>query len=335
MKVSDIMLDLATGDASMHDAYIQEAMGQVKVSSALYDAGLAIAEADDSERESFVQEAADAGLPIDREGAITLINEAVERELIGTSRHIYSESAKGSSMISKDTSPIKAINALGQHYGVKGSLKDVKAYAAAVATAAVPKGKLSVHKVIKAGAAKKATANLIQAYVLAANAFGISTEDVKNCPICSTVTSSIASATPRKDADGKADCSLSYITDTLKHATKYTSKGITESDFTTEASKADIAGLITCYYAYGQISKNIKSKFGEDGAKVEARIRKAVKAASGKVSSAAGELNEKGGDNTSLIVDFNKGLHDLAEQLLAAFNDSISSIMEAKNTSEE
>ena len=38
VKVSDIMLDLATGDASVHDAYIQEAMGQVKVSAAIYNA---------------------------------------------------------------------------------------------------------------------------------------------------------------------------------------------------------------------------------------------------------------------------------------------------------
>ena len=44
MKVSDLMLDLATGDSSVHDAFIQEAAGKVAVSNAIFQAAYKISE---------------------------------------------------------------------------------------------------------------------------------------------------------------------------------------------------------------------------------------------------------------------------------------------------
>lgn len=65
MKFSDLMLDLATGDASPYDAYIEEAIGRINVSAAMFDANTKIMEAAEQNLSSeLIQEAAeDCGLP--------------------------------------------------------------------------------------------------------------------------------------------------------------------------------------------------------------------------------------------------------------------------------
>ena len=81
MKVSDLILDMATGDASAEDVHIQEALGRINVSSSIFEAAYNISELP-SEDISFVQEAADKqGLPTDKEGSVGVSVEAVNQEL--------------------------------------------------------------------------------------------------------------------------------------------------------------------------------------------------------------------------------------------------------------
>ena len=139
VKVSDVMLDLATGDASQYDAFVQEAVGQVRVSAAYFNAGMNIASLSDSERSEIVQESAfvDSGLPSDVEGAIELIQEAVSRELVGTCRHLYMEASKIAETADKATSPLGAVNSLAKTCGVKTTLNGTKEYAEELAKAVV------------------------------------------------------------------------------------------------------------------------------------------------------------------------------------------------------
>lgn len=114
MKVSDLMLDLATGDASMHDVYIQEAYGKINVCSAVYGATSKIAELPEGEF-MIVQEAADAGLPTDTEGACTMSCTAV-KESIGAFYDLMVASAKAvKQSCEKD---LKLFTAIGKKYGV-------------------------------------------------------------------------------------------------------------------------------------------------------------------------------------------------------------------------
>lgn len=114
MKVSDLMLDLATGDASMHDVYIQEAYGKINVCSAVYQATSKIAELPKGEFE-IIQEAADAGLPTDAEGACTMSCEAV-KESLGAFYDLISASAKAvKQSCEKD---LKLFTTIGKKYGV-------------------------------------------------------------------------------------------------------------------------------------------------------------------------------------------------------------------------
>lgn len=83
MKFTDLMLDYATGDACQQDAYIQEALGQINVSNAIYESALEIMDLDASEMK-YVQEAAmAAGLPTNRSDALECAQEAFSRSAKG------------------------------------------------------------------------------------------------------------------------------------------------------------------------------------------------------------------------------------------------------------
>ena len=114
MKVSDLMLDLATGDASVHDVYIQEAVGKINVSTAIFDAAHKISELPAGEF-LIVQEAADAGLPTDQEGAANLCCESVKQSLTAFYDLIVETAKKLKSNSDKD---LKLLVTIGKKYGV-------------------------------------------------------------------------------------------------------------------------------------------------------------------------------------------------------------------------
>lgn len=334
VKVSDVMLDLATGDASQYDAFVQEAVGQVRVSAAYFNAGMNIASLSDSERSEIVQESAfvDSGLPSDVEGAIELIQEAVSRELVGTCRHLYMEASKIAETADKATSPLGAVNSLAKTCGVKTTLNGTKEYAEELAKAVVANKDINLKggaKFLKAGAATKHTKNLIQAMCLISNAFCIDCSSV--CE--DAVVKSVAPNTLCANCD-KEKCSAGGMVSAIKGAGKYLNNAeIKDSDYTTSITKNDLATTISCNFALAKVAKFIKSKFGEDGQKAEALATKAAKKSCGKksVSGAAAEANEKCESGKNEIVEINENLCKLTKELIAAFNNSIYSLVEAKS----
>lgn len=331
MKVSDIMLDLETGDASVHDAYIQESCGQVKVSAAIYDAARKIASLDDSEKTDVFQEAAtEAGLPTDRESAIALMYEAAEKELIGTCRHLYQEAAKIDEAYSKPTSPLAGLNKLGKVCGVKSTLNGSKEYAGEFAQAVMKNKDLNLKggaKFLKASAAKEATKALINGVVQLANAFCIDCSSLCDDVTVSAVVPALKNC-KCKQKDGKDDCSLGFIVGCVKNAGKDV-KGvsITESDYTTSVTKNDVATVVTCNFAVAKTAKFVKSKFGENGAKLEAKISAAIKKLNKKnVSGDIEDLNGSEGAAKDINADVNK----LVTELIGGFNNSFYSLLQAK-----
>lgn len=327
VKVSDIMLDLATGDASIHDAYIQEAMGQVKVSAAIYNAAKQIAMLDDEDRSSIVQECAEAGLPSDKDGAMALVYEAVERELIGTCRHLYSESAKHVELAKKSTAPLKAVKALASACGVKTTDTATKNYVTELANAVVKNDGINLSggtKFCKAGSAKRIASNLIQGVSLISNAFGIDTNKLFDDETVSTV---VPAPVMAKKKNGDDSCTLGYITGTIKAAGKFIKeKDLGESDYTTKITKNDLATVITCNYAVSKVFDFINKKFKEDGSTLEKRVRAAVKRCASK-ETIAGNADEL----SSSVVEINADFRTISENAIKAFNDSISSLMSSQN----
>lgn len=134
MKLSELMLDMATGDASMHDVYIQEAVGKINVSSAIFDAAYKISELPKGEF-MIVQEAADAGLPTTPEGGAALANQSVKESLKAFYDLVVQTAKKVKQATEKD---MKAIIAIGKKYGISATGTDfnegfVKSLAKAIA----------------------------------------------------------------------------------------------------------------------------------------------------------------------------------------------------------
>lgn len=113
MLFSDIMLDLDTGDASMHDVHVKEAMGKVNVSTAIFEYAELLAEMDP--RESYVQEAAAEGLPTDPGDASKLATDATAQSLGAFYDVLVSNAKKVKQAAERD---MKALIGLSKKYGV-------------------------------------------------------------------------------------------------------------------------------------------------------------------------------------------------------------------------
>ena len=331
IKVSDIMLDLETGDASPRDAYIQESMGQVNVSAAIYDAARKIAFLEPSEMTEVIQEAAtNAGLPTDRENAINVMYEAAERECIATCRLLYQEAAKIDDNASKPTTPLAGLNKLGKLCGVKKTLDGSKEYAGEFASAVMKNKDLDLSdgaKFLKAASAKKASRALINGTVQLANAFGIDCEELFN-------DKAVASVVPahKNSKCGNDGCTASFMIGAIKNAKKEVEgEAITEDDYDTTVTKNDVATVVLCNFAVAKTAKFIKNKFGENGSKVEERVSAAFKKLDkSKVSGDIEDLN-----NDEEVKKAVKSFNDLCESLNKAFNDSFYSILQKKGSEQD
>ena len=120
MLFSELLLDLDTGDASMHDVHVKEAQGKINVSSAIFEYAAKLAE--QSENSAFIQEAAaaaeESGLPTSPAEGAGLATESVAQELIGFYDVVVENAKKVKSAAERD---MKAIIGLGKKYGISTS----------------------------------------------------------------------------------------------------------------------------------------------------------------------------------------------------------------------
>lgn len=352
MKVSDILLDLATGDASVHDAYIQEAVGQVNVSAAIYRAAEKIAALDDDGREQIVQEAADAGLPSDEKGAIDLAYEATARELIGTFRHIYSESAMIMEATTGKTAPVKAIAAIAKKAGCTATPESTPAYAKAV-VAALHKRGWDIDddkKFIKASAAERLAKTYINGTSLILNAYGIDTDELydsgKYACVGAVVKAPVKIDIPSDGMD------LDTLCDALEKAEVLSRNGVSlnDKDYAKHVSRSDIAAVITCYLAITEAAEFFAPLLTDQGKKGRERMIKTIvataKDAKKGISKTLKKLH-KGADEeiddtpsersqvepksvtekSGLCERLNKDFQKLGKNLKKGFNDSVNSII--------
>lgn len=115
MKVSELMLDMAAGDASIHDVYVQECLGRINVSSGIFDAAYKISELPDEDIPYIMEAAGNAGLPTNRGEAIGVANEAVIQELSAFYDLMIATSKKVRAAAQKD---LRGISAIGRKYGI-------------------------------------------------------------------------------------------------------------------------------------------------------------------------------------------------------------------------
>lgn len=319
MKVSDIMLDLETGDASVHDAYVQEAMGQINVSAAIYDAAEKIASLEPSEMTEVIQEAAtNAGLPTDREKAIELMYAAAENVLIGTCRHLYQETAIFVEAAEKKTSPKGLIKTIAKMGGYNEPFEMSAKYADGFAKVVVGKNSnIDIKDAVffTAKSAKSATTDLIKGFVALAQAC-CEDKKVKAAADIQSV-SDVAGAISTSDCK---ECTVKFCAGNIATADKLISKANLEKTSTPNAN--DIKTCLYCWFATYEISKLLNSGFD---AKLENKIHTAF---------AKADKTKPSGDCETIVKkgkDVNEKLVHLCSSLLSSFNDAFAKIGYAKN----
>ena len=285
MKFSDIMLDLDTGDASIHDVNVKEALGKVNVSSAIFEYASKLAEL--PEGSSIIQEAAteaeEAGLPTDPAEAPALATEAVQQELNAFYDVLVENAKKVKQASDRD---MKAIIGLGKKYGVTASAANsgnfMIAFARPLAKALVrdfaqnrkTKNSIKFAKGIFPTASKSHDMMFAYGNAIASLAavFGLNIAEVIEDPTVQeelSIDKNILKAfavgligdkraanEPTKGFEaGTSDVDKLYKN--LLKGSSYTKFQATKMSTTTNADEDDIASIITYIYVVWQVSKGI------------------------------------------------------------------------------
>lgn len=213
MKISDLMLDMATGDASPQDAFIQEAMGKINVSSAIFDAACLISELPSEDIPSTILEAANAQkLPVTKEGSVGVANEAVCRELDAFFDLMIATAKKTKEAANKSLAVLRTV---AKSLGVKRSDDYLNGFVKPLQTAfnnAYPKG-MSLKDgdgFIKAKYAARMAENYCKGAINILAGYGISIDDVLNDNVVSLVVRSNTKA--RKDVADLRDVEANLST---------------------------------------------------------------------------------------------------------------------------
>ena len=114
-KYTELMLDVACGDASEYDAYIEQAIGKINVSNAIFALESKIAELPEDGDFMCIQEAADAGLPANKADATGASCEAVRQQVVAFYDLVLNTAKKVKEACDKD---MKLLIAFGKKNGV-------------------------------------------------------------------------------------------------------------------------------------------------------------------------------------------------------------------------
>lgn len=338
MKFSELMLDMATGDASMYDAYIAEAVGKINVSHAVFEAAYKISELPEGEDFMIVQEAADAGLPTDQEGSTGLATESVAQELNAFFDLIVATAKKVKQSSDKD---FKALVGLGKGLGVAPG-ENIEEFAANLSKAVVSnKGsnvgssiirghvgsiELGSRKFLHPMYLKKLTKKYAQGMAKYMAAYGLSINDSFNDVVVKQVAGSAGEnkisgvhgiATALSNGTGQ----IIDKSNTSEHGNKYR----------TNIAAKDIADLVKCVYAVRIVSDAVIQTAGNKGVKknVMAAINGAIAGPSGKgkksVDAALHEIDETIKFATPKLTD------DVVKNIVTGYTDSVYALVEVSN----
>jgi len=347
MKFTDLMLDMATGDASIYDAYIQEAVGKINVSHAYFEAACKISELPEGEDFMIVQEAADAGMPTDNNGATGVANEAVVQELSAFFDLIVVTAKKVKQGVDKN---YKALIGLGKGLGVTTNGSDfLEGFAKPFAVAVTNKRGKSVGASIKRGAVnsielgsakflapanfKKFAKNYAQAMTKFLAAYGLSIGEAFNDPIVKKYTGSAAKTDKGiniHDISNQICSGIGQIIDkkeTSDHG----------SEYRTNVSQKDIYEFVSCVYVIKQISDAVVSVAGGKGVKknVASAISNAM-GGSSDVTNKRGTRVKKSVSSAAHDVDeciraATPKMTEVADNIVSGYSDSVYALVKAVN----
>ena len=277
MKFSELMLDYATGDACPQDAYIQEALGQISVSNAIYESALEIMSADKKEL-AYIQEAAtEAGLPTDRDEALDVAQEAFVRSSNGFLNLIQQTTSKLGASADKSW---KAICGAAKITGVPDELKDegLNKFATATAKSIAKKAKkdgISLSRGFKDGTSFRTNAGLYMKSIQdMLPAFGLK----------SNMNGSVVTEYAVAGESSYTEGDLNKFIITMEYATASLDRPVLESY---DPSIADLTDYIKTAYTLKTFCESVTNALSDDSTKKSASAYAAQNAGNGVRSQAA------------------------------------------------
>lgn len=115
MTVAELMLDIASGDASQDDVHIQECLGHININARKFSAAYSISEYPDTLPSIIVEAASNASLPTNKDEAKGVANTAVIQGLSAFYNLMIATAKKVRSSTERE---LRAYQALGKKYGI-------------------------------------------------------------------------------------------------------------------------------------------------------------------------------------------------------------------------
>lgn len=301
MKLSDVMLDMATGDATPHDAYIQEAVGKINVSHATFNVAQKIAELPEYGDYSIIQEAADAGLPTDSEGASALGCSAVKEEVKAFYDLLTSVTAKIEQNLKKS---VQLATSLGKRYGVSAG-DNFESYVRELATKIIASGEKGKYTLPDKTFIKSKYA------IKMANAYE---EGIKKLFAAYGIGEGRVSSL--KELDKKLTCGGKLI-----KFEKMTSK---DSHYTDTVKASDIADVVVSLYKIYSLSKELHATAKSNKKTAMSAIDSLINADCGgkKITRVCESINED-------IKKWTSNLTTIADSITTGLGDSFYSLTES------
>lgn len=329
MKISELMLDMASGDASTHDVAIQQAVGKVNVSTAVYEAAYKISELPDGMSAQIVQEAAEVGLPTDATGACGMACEAVMQQLTAYLDVVAETAKKVKASAEKE---LKLFITVGKKFGVNATNKSnfATAFATPFAKSIIndnDKAPLDLNgkKFLKAKYSAKLAANYCKGATKILSAYGVSINDVFADAV---IAAEYGKHTAKEDATTMKEV-LSCLSDGGKLVAfdKIIDK---DRHYTETVKEADITALVTSLYIIIAVSTSVIDVIG-DKAKRKATISNVRAVCEETCSSEDKHVNKTLDDIATSAKDWTEKVTSLTDNITKGFTDSTYAMMETLN----
>lgn len=324
MKLTDLMLDFATGDASGHDVTIEYDKGRIDVSAVVFEACVKTADMLDSydDDDAFIQEAADAGLPTDKMGAVAQASAAANTSVEAYYDLVVDTAKKLKESLTKDWKAIVGIakkmgisvsDATGEDFGTK--------FAMPLATK-ITGGKslkLSEKAFVTANFARNYTSDYCNGIAKILSAYGISMS--YDCPVTKNFVGDLAKSAPCAD---NSDSCVQQAAQAINHGSKMI-KGEGAFSKTANVTAKDFATYVTAVYVLKGFTETVVKRAGSASTR---------KTAINKLNSIMNDTNKKGVSHASKNIvkvtsERAANLQEAADQGSKAFTDAIYAVTEA------
>lgn len=329
MKFTDLMLDMATGDASGYDVMIEYDKGRVEVSNAIFEACCKVAALDEAGAydDAFFQEAADADLPTDGVEASKQASAAASTGVEAFYDLMVDTAKKLKESTGKDW---KAIAVLAKKNGMPISEANAEGFLEKFATPLAGKicggksVKLSGKAFLTANFARNFTSNYCNGVAKILSGYGIGMD--YDCPVTKNFVGDLSKIVPCAET---SDSCAHQCAQAINHGAKLI-KGEGAFSKTDKPGVKDVAAYITAVYVLKGFSEEVVKRAGS------ASTRKTALA---KMTAMMNDTNKKGVSHaTKNIMKTTAAraatIKEATEEASKNFTDAIYALTEAVNGGE-